>query len=96
MAEPNRKLTQAEQKRYDAFLLKEEKLLADGYKRKDITISILTANLVGTLVAHCIFFCTQHYSWFLYSCMKGSTVYSGRSVQRITSRTSDSALWFRT
>ena len=51
MAEPNRKLTQAEQKRYDAFLLKEEKLLVDGFKRKDITISILTANLVGTLVA---------------------------------------------
>lgn len=51
MAEPNRKLSKAEQTRYDAFLKKEEKLLADGYKRKDIIISIITANLLGTLVA---------------------------------------------
>ncbi len=51
MAEPNRKLTKAEQERYDSFLKKEEKLLEAGYKRKDITVSIITANLLGTVIA---------------------------------------------
>ncbi|MCR5804146.1 MAG: DUF3267 domain-containing protein [Clostridia bacterium] len=48
---PNRKLTRAELERYAAFLKREEKLLEAGYKRKDIIVSIITANLLGTLVA---------------------------------------------
>lgn len=51
MEEPNRTLTKAEQKRFDAFKEKAEKLESEGYKRKDLLVSIITANTVGTLVA---------------------------------------------
>lgn len=51
MEEPNRTLTKAEQKRYDAFKVKAEKLENEGYKRKDLRISIITANTLGSLVA---------------------------------------------
>lgn len=45
-----RKLTEAEQKRVDAFKVTEDRLTAEGYVRKDLTISIEKANLVGPLL----------------------------------------------
>ncbi len=51
MAETERKLTKAEQERSDSFRKREEKLLEEGYERKDLLISLVTANIVGTLVA---------------------------------------------
>ena len=43
-------LTEAELKRQAAFDEKEKKLLEKGYKRQDIVISVITANLVGLLL----------------------------------------------
>ena len=43
-------LTEAEMKRQAAFDEKEKKLLEKGYERKDIQISVLTANFVGILL----------------------------------------------
>ena len=43
-------LTEAEIKRQAAFDEKEKKLLAQGYKREDILISIVTANFAGILL----------------------------------------------
>ena len=43
-------LTEAEMKRQAAFEEKEKKLLEKGYERKDIQISVLTANFVGILL----------------------------------------------
>lgn len=43
-------LTEAEIKRQAAFDEKEKKLLEKGYERKDIQISVLTANFVGILL----------------------------------------------
>ena len=43
-------LTEAEIKRQAAFDEKEKKLLAQGYKRRDILISVLTANFAGVLL----------------------------------------------
>ena len=43
-------LTEAEKKRQAAFEEKEKKLLEKGYERKDIQISVLTANFVGILL----------------------------------------------
>ena len=43
-------LTEAEIKRQKAFDEKEKKLLEKGYVRKDILISVLTANFVGILL----------------------------------------------
>ena len=57
-----RKLTAAEQKRVDAFAVTEAKLKEQGYTRKDITISITKANIIGPLlvlpimVVFCILF----------------------------------------
>lgn len=51
MEQPTRQLTKAEQKRYDAFLERTGKLVEKGYKRVDILVSIITANLLGTLIA---------------------------------------------
>ena len=45
-----RTLTEAEQKRVDAFKVTEDRLTAEGYVRKDLTISIEKANLVGPLL----------------------------------------------
>lgn len=45
-----RKLTPAEQKRVEAFDITEAKLKQDGYKRKDLTVSLVTANFVGPLL----------------------------------------------
>ncbi len=45
-----RTLTEAEQKRVDAFNVTEEKLTGQGYVRKDLTISVEKANLVGPLL----------------------------------------------
>lgn len=43
-------LTEAEIKRQAVFDEKEKKLLAQGYKRNDILISVLTANFAGVLL----------------------------------------------
>lgn len=43
-------LTEAEIKRQKVFEEKEQKILAQGYKREDILISVLTANFVGILL----------------------------------------------
>ena len=43
-------LTEAEIRRLDAFEEKEKKLIEKGYKRQDIVISVLTANVVGILL----------------------------------------------
>lgn len=43
-------LTEAEIKRQAAFDEKEKKLLAQGYERHDILISVITANFVGILL----------------------------------------------
>lgn len=47
---PQRKLTPAEKKRNEKFLVKEAVLLSKGYKRNDLTISIAKANFVGVLL----------------------------------------------
>ena len=45
-----RKLTEAEQKRVAAFALIEDKMKGKGYVRKDLTITIQKANIVGPLL----------------------------------------------
>ena len=50
MADKERKLTEAEIRRSEAFKVREEGLTAQGYVRKDLTISILKANVVGILL----------------------------------------------
>ena len=45
-----RNLSEAEKKRVEAFAVTEEKLKQEGYVRKDLTISIEKANLVGPLL----------------------------------------------
>ncbi|MBO4460334.1 MAG: DUF3267 domain-containing protein [Clostridiales bacterium] len=44
------KLTEAEKKRVASFGIKEKELLAKGYERHDLTISLLKANVVGILL----------------------------------------------
>ncbi|MBO4604680.1 MAG: DUF3267 domain-containing protein [Clostridiales bacterium] len=44
------KLTEAEKKRQAAFDLKEKELLAKGYERHDLTITLLKANIIGVLL----------------------------------------------
>lgn len=50
MAKSERPLTEAETRRAEAFKVKEEELYSKGYKRVDLTISILKANVVGVLL----------------------------------------------
>ena len=45
-----RNLSEAEKKRVEAFAVTEEKMKQEGYVRKDLTISIEKANLVGPLL----------------------------------------------
>ena len=49
-SDPSRKLTDAEKKRLEVFKVTEGKLKQKGYVRKDLTISIAKANIVGPLL----------------------------------------------
>lgn len=64
--DPSRKLTDAEKKRLEAFKITEDKLKLKGYARKDLTISIAKANIVGPLlvlpfiIVFCVLFFLIH------------------------------------
>lgn len=49
-ADKGRKLTAAEQKRLDAFNTTADEMMKDGYARKDLTLSVKKANIVGPLL----------------------------------------------
>ena len=51
MEQPTRELTDAEKRRYKNFCAKEDELKGEGYTRHNLTISILEANLLGSLIA---------------------------------------------
>lgn len=51
MEEPTRNLTAAEQKRRERFCATEERLKSEGYTPHNLTVSIIQANLLGTLIA---------------------------------------------
>ena len=50
MAKKERKLTSAEAKRKELFEAKAQNLLKQGYKKKDLTISVVTANVMAVVV----------------------------------------------
>lgn len=50
MSSNERQLTEAESRRNEAFKLKSEELIGRGFVRKDLTITIMKANVVGVLL----------------------------------------------
>ena len=47
MGKDNRKLSKAEEKRKKLYEEKKKELLAQGYEEKDLTISVLRANVMA-------------------------------------------------
>ena len=73
MTKKERKLTPAELKRKEVFEVKVQELTKQGYQKKDLTISVLTANIMAVIVMlpvivlfYCMYFTINRESFTFY------------------------------